>query len=78
MAYMISYFQLVLNGVVLFNIDTRKHELPRVDDGRVKKKTSASMDKGMTSITLYRTLKMGHGFRESQASLSFQWRNDSD
>ena len=51
MAYMISYFQLVLNGVVSFTIDTRKHELPRVDDGRVKKKTSASMDKGMTCMT---------------------------
>ena len=51
MAQVISYFQLVLNGVVLFTIDTRKHELPRVDDGRVKKKTSTSMDKGMTCMT---------------------------
>ena len=75
MAYVISYFPLVWNVLVLL---TKNHEVPRVDDGRVKKKTSASMDKGMTSITLYRTLKMGHGFRESQASLSFQWRNDSD
>ena len=66
MAYVISYFQLVLNGVVLLTIETRKHEVPRVDDGRVKKETSASMDKGMTSMTLYRTLKMGHGFRDKQ------------
>ena len=67
MAYVISYFQLVLNGVVfILTIDTRKCEVPRVDDGRVKKETSASMDKGMTSMTLYRTLKMGHGFRDKQ------------
>ena len=55
-----------MNGVVLLTIGTRNYEVPRVDDGRVKKKTSASMDKGMTSMTSYRTLKMGHGFRDEQ------------
>ena len=67
LAYVISYFPLVLNGVVLLTIDTRNHEVPRVDDGRVKKETSASMDKEAI-------LKS----RKSRAFLSFQWRNDSD
>ena len=54
MAYVIFLLPACLdsNGAMLLTIDTRNYEVPRVDDGRVKKKTSASMDKGMTSMTL--------------------------